>query len=207
MDVAETVRNILISKLAGVIEYYKDNEIKWETNNKLITTFEFPKKSSKFFILRQYRKSGELYILSEYKNNVKHGKYIMIYPAGNKRIAKFKDGKIVVSTEYFSNGKIKKQNNYNNGRLDGECIEFYNNGVIKEKTHYKNGRLNGEYKAFYKDGSLECETMFLNNKMNGVAKYYSKGKKIKEVFHSHGWFIKTIYFDENGQIKKNDLDW
>lgn len=208
MDIAETIKNIFIGKIAGIVEYYKNNEIKWETNSRLTTTFEFPTNSTKHFILRQYRKNGELYIYSEYKKNVKHGKYIINYPSGNKKVSKFKDGKVVISTEYFSNGKIKKRSNYNNGRLNGECTEFYDNGYLKEKKFYKKGRLNGLYQAFYKDGILECEANFLNDRMHGTTTYYSKkSKKIKEIEHSHGWHKKTTYFNENGQVDDKNWDW
>ncbi|WP_233898438.1 toxin-antitoxin system YwqK family antitoxin [Tenacibaculum piscium] len=81
---------------------------------------------------------------------------------------------------YFLNGKPFSQENYTNGKLDGELINYYPNGKITQQISYKNGLKNGVSKTFTDAGILIEEVLYLNDKLEGKAKYYDLKGNIKE---------------------------
>jgi len=76
---------------------------------------------------------------------------------------------------YHKDGKsIMSEENYVNGKLDGDYKTFFLNGEITEITSYKNGLLEGNYKKYSIKGLLYNDFNYANGKLNGMAIYYSR---------------------------------
>ena len=84
---------------------------------------------------------------------------------------------------YFKNGKLSLKRTYNNGKLNGECIEYTEDGLIKRAANFNNGELTGLYTQFNEDGTYSQIE-------------YSYGKPIHDYY---------IYGDQNGHMVKVNL--
>ena len=62
-----------------------------------------------------------------------------------------RDGKWV---EYYSNGKIKKEENYKNRERDGKWAYYDESGQIRWEGNYKDGERNGKEIDYDKEGNL-----------------------------------------------------
>jgi|GEM_PF-3089081 len=105
---------------------------------------------------------------------------------------------------------------------DQRCvIHLFSNGKVKHEIPYVNGKADGVYKVFSTDGSLLFETAYANGKMNGVRRFYPQSKDaIMEANYSNGSLtgkIKVIQPDynvfllypgnlTNGTIEYYDMD-
>lgn len=81
--------------------------------------------------------------------------------------------------------------------------DFYTNGKIEIEENYLNGKLNGERKIWYPNGKLFCNQFYINDTLDGksewfyesgqiyVEDYYQKGKKIN---------VSRTYFDSSLDI-------
>lgn len=126
--------------------------------------------------------------IKEYNSNgilIKKGQYVWIQDG------EFKLREQSGEWKYYDDetGKLKKIENFKNGRLDGAYLEYYSNGVIKIKGQY-NYKLVQIRKTRDKDGSIMKTSIA---KQAGTWEYYDstgriekrvtyskKGKKIKE---------------------------
>ena len=54
-----------------------------------------------------------------------------------------------VSKEYYSNGNVKEEVGYKNGKLEGEFKEYYEDGTLASKGQYKNGLIEGLVIEYY----------------------------------------------------------
>jgi len=85
-----------------------------------------------------------------------------------------------VKKEYYPNGKLKKEYQYNkDGLADGYYKKYYDNGDIFVKSAYKNGKLEGLGRTYYKNGQVEWEVNYINGKEEGNYKEYYKGGELK----------------------------
>ena len=76
---------------------------------------------------------------------------------------------------YHPDGKsVMSEENYVNGKLDGDYKTFYPSGEPTEITSYKNGLLHGNYKKYSIKGFLYQDFNYANGKLNGMAIYYSR---------------------------------
>jgi antitoxin component YwqK of YwqJK toxin-antitoxin module len=76
---------------------------------------------------------------------------------------------------YHEDGKsVMSEENYVNGKLDGEYKTFYPTGEPTEIAHYKNGLLHGNYKKYSIKGFLYQDFNYAEGKLNGMAIYYSR---------------------------------
>ena len=86
---------------------------------------------------------------------------------GKKRVGKWiffhEDGKTIMSEE-----------NYNNGKLDGEYKTYYKSGKPTEIAYYKNGLLDSVYKKYSIKGHLYQHFSYKGGKLNGKAVYYNR---------------------------------
>jgi len=86
---------------------------------------------------------------------------------GKLRVGKWvfyhKDGKTVMTEEFYKNGKI-----------DGESKVYYANGKLTEVLHYSNGKLNGNYKRYSILGFLYQDLTYVNGVLNGPAIFYNR---------------------------------
>jgi len=76
---------------------------------------------------------------------------------------------------YHEDGKaIMSEENYNNGKLNGEYKTFYNSGKSTEIAYYRDGLLDSVYRKYSIKGHLYQHFTYKEGKLNGKAVYYSR---------------------------------
>ncbi|WP_233098781.1 toxin-antitoxin system YwqK family antitoxin [Aureibaculum flavum] len=86
---------------------------------------------------------------------------------GKKRVGKWQyfheDGKTIMSEE-----------NYVDGKLEGDYKTFYNTGKPTEVGYFKNGKLDSVYRKYSIKGHLYQHFNYKNGLLNGKAVYYNR---------------------------------
>ena len=117
------------------------------------------------------------------------------------------DGNIIRIIKYSNRGILKTDKSFDNElRLNGISREYYTNGEIKTEENYVNGKKQGSYKNFYRTGELLREDVYYNDKMNGISTMYHRNGIIKkESFYSNGKKEGTFKtFDNLGNILQEE---
>lgn len=116
-------------------------------------------------------------------------------------------------TQYDDRGIISYQEEYKNGKLDGQRVVYYEpqNGQyrVMEYSYWRNGILHGEFKKFHPNTKLAEEGKYLDGNKNGEIKHYHPNGKIALIERykyavKHGY---QIVFDENGKQIGFKLYW
>lgn len=82
---------------------------------------------------------------------------------------------------YHTDGKlIMIEENYKNGKLDGDYKLFYKNAQLTKFAHYKNGKLNGNSKQYTTAGVLIEDLNYVNGELHGDAVYYETIGSVKQ---------------------------
>lgn len=151
-------------------KYYNNNRIRYSgtfEHGKEIGVFNFYSASNSKFpvIVKKYDKTSNLAEVAFYtpsgaleskgmmRDKDREGIWLFYHP----------DGKSVMSEE-----------NYVDGKLDGDYKTFYPSGAPTEITFYKNGVLHGNYKKYSIKGFLYQDFNYSKGKLNGMAIYYSR---------------------------------
>ncbi|MDA7631768.1 hypothetical protein N8778_02960 [Verrucomicrobia bacterium] len=61
---------------------------------------------------------------------------------------------------FHYDGTVKKESNYEDGKLNGEFIYYHEGGSISSKRIYKDGKLNGECISYRMDGSVWLKSLY-----------------------------------------------
>ncbi|MEE9258189.1 MAG: toxin-antitoxin system YwqK family antitoxin, partial [Nitrospinaceae bacterium] len=129
------------------------------------------------------------------------------------------------SREYFKNGILKAERNYDHGRLDGLVklyypngnietefiykqgkreglsIGYYKNGKLKDKGHYKDDKLEGPVRMFSSDGRLKAEMLFKKDLPEGSAKTYYPDGGLQYIYtYRKGRVIHRKDYDTRGKL-------
>ena len=100
--------------------------------------------------------------------------------------------------------KIRISGKVINSKKEGKHQRYYGNGeyyVLTDEENYLNGKLNGEQRGYSYDGYLTSKTNYLNGKKNGVFEYYEFNANSKE------YLLSGYYEYKNGfLIKESDYD-
>src|SRR5687768_12566236 len=84
-------------------------------------------------------------------------------------------------TFYFDNGKINRKATYNNGQPDGAWDVFRPDGTLSAKRSFKNGIRDGEWITYDETGKKPLrEEHYVNNKADGVWKVWFPSGKLKQ---------------------------
>ena len=114
---------------------------------------------------------------------------------------------------YDNKGQLKSQENYKNGKLDGQRVVYYEpiNGQyrVAKFEYYTNGVRDGQFKEYYPNTKLKAEGTYKDGNLNGTVKYYHGNGKLERIERykyavKHGWWI---FFDENGRQVGTVLYW
>ena len=76
---------------------------------------------------------------------------------GNKGSKKLYTGTI---REYYSNGKIKSEYSYKEGKENGLFIQWYENGKKKQEGISYNGEWNGTINSWWENGQKSSEVVY-----------------------------------------------
>ena len=154
--------------------YYKSGQPKQENNYK----------NGKVVSTKTYSEEGDLKVLWNYKDGLKHGVVASYYRGGQpKQIENYKNDKRQgVQKIYSEDGKLKSSMNYKEGQLDGLKETYYEYGQLKQANNYKNGKL-VSIKTYSEEGDLEGLWNYKDEKMHGVVEFYYKGGQPKQILY------------------------
>lgn len=94
------------------------------------------------------------------------GKYIDYYSNGNICLeCDFEKGRFEGKyIDYFSNGRVYSERNYKRSILHGKQISYYSNGQVCSEHNYKKGRYHGKQISYYSNGGVYSERNYTNGK-------------------------------------------
>ena len=97
-------------------------------------------------------------------------------------------------SRYFKDdGIMYVQNNGNKGSkklYTGTIREFYSNGKIKSEYSYKEGKENGPFIQWYENGKKKQEGISYNGEWNGtINSWWENGQKSSEVVYKDDFLI------------------
>jgi len=82
--------------------------------------------------------------------------------------------------------------------------EFYQNGQIEIEQNYLNGKLDGERRIWYPSGKLFCKQFYLNDSLDGKSEwFYESGQIYDEDYFQKGKPINVSRFYFDSTIEKN----
>ncbi len=145
-------------------------------------------------------------IMDGQQDTLRHGAYRSWYNDGKLRmITDYAEGKLNgFAKEWHSNGLIKSEGYYKNGRREGPWLYKYENGEryislffredkkdgsyklwypsggLKEMRNYKSDTLDGEYMAKFIDGSPKESRFYKNGLLEGTARLWYKSKGLNQ---------------------------
>ncbi|GIV42517.1 MAG: hypothetical protein KatS3mg034_1827 [Vicingaceae bacterium] len=111
-------------------------------------------------------------------------------------VEKFPDGKVkkevfylkqqdkkepVKEIEYYSNGKIKLEGTYKNGKMHGKWKVYYENGMVWSEGEYVDGLREGYSKVYYPSGKLQFEGEYKKGQRTGTWKFYTPDGKVQKI--------------------------
>ncbi len=111
--------------------------------------------------------------------------------------------------EYYPNGNVKSEINFDNNIRQGEAKFYYDNGNIKEILNYDNGKVDGLVKAYNENGNLHETYNIEDGKREGpVSKFDSNGVYIADINYENGKLVKEEESTETPktQVAENKMD-
>ncbi|MFN4233424.1 MAG: toxin-antitoxin system YwqK family antitoxin [Bacteroidia bacterium] len=186
------------STIITLTEYKKGYVVKQEKINRK------DKRGFKTGMHKTFYENGKVKTEVTYLDDKMHGYYKEYDFEGNLiKTLKYVNGELEkevseltpmeIFTEYYEDGKIKKQGGFKNNKPEGVHYEFDENGIPSASKIYKEGVLLGEglidsagmkqgpWKEFYPDGTLKAEGKYEDNKRIGEWKFYHPNKKIEQI--------------------------
>ncbi len=128
--------------------------------------------------------NGITEMFNENELGIKNGKYFKyengrIKEEGNYK-TNLKDGKWIYYIIEQDRCLLQKEENYKDGKLEGEYKEFYLYGGIKEEGQYVDGKKESEWKKYHSNGKLMKEENYKDGKLEGNYKEYWEYGQLKE---------------------------
>ena len=113
-------------------------------------------------------------------------------------MAFYKNGKIYgTKKEWYTNGKIKSEGNYQNGQAIGDHIHYDEQGNVNIKTHFENGE--EQWTIYLKNGVIQKKDFYKNNAIQKT-ETYQDDKIVSIENYDNGKIIKQLLYD-NGTVK------
>ncbi len=129
-----------------------------------------------------------------------------------------------IQRQYFSNGKMESEINYNTGLLDGDykkfskdgvlindrkfkkgkesgkCVSYYDNGKIMFEENWKDGIKEGDFIFYLPNDSIKFEEHYKKGLAEGTFKEYYDNRQIQSlVVYAKGKVVSEKYWNEYGQ--------
>ncbi|MDP4291968.1 MAG: toxin-antitoxin system YwqK family antitoxin [Bacteroidota bacterium] len=185
-------------KKQGKWKYFYDNDVV-----KLEGVYKDDLKNGYF---KEYDKNGLLLSIKKYVNDVEEAEAVEV-------------SKLVVKSDYYSNGQIKTTATYRGDVPEGVRREYDQNGKIVQGFVFKNGAVVGEgvvnedgvkdgnWKEYYDGGKLRAVGAYDKGKQVGEWVYYYPDGKVEQ----RGKFSKTGKYEGNwkwyfpdGSLKRDE---
>ncbi len=115
------------------------------------------------------------------------------------------DGKLNGTSKSFTNGVLRKVEEYKDDVLDGVYKEYDDAGNILYNIAYKNGKKHGNYIS-YKNNEVTCEREYIEGEQSGKTTNYRSGKRYEEINYVMGKKNgeATKYYIETGTIQSTE---
>ncbi|MBI2417428.1 MAG: hypothetical protein HYV28_05900 [Ignavibacteriales bacterium] len=101
-----------------------------------------------------------------------------------------------------SSGVKEREENYVNGKLEGETIWYHDNGKKKWVINYVNGKAEGERVDYFEGGETQIVSNYKNGQCVSQTRYYKNGQKMFEgkFFGGEELAGNVKYYGENGDV-------
>ncbi|MEZ4884485.1 MAG: toxin-antitoxin system YwqK family antitoxin [Chitinophagales bacterium] len=113
-------------------------------------------------------KSHLLESVTNYRNGVKHGLFLVMDDRGNITEKGFYvNGNLEGRVFVYDRGRISEETDYKNGQIDGERKRYYSNLQLQEAGTFKNGKRDGYARWYDQDGNVTIEYQYKNGEKIG----------------------------------------
>jgi antitoxin component YwqK of YwqJK toxin-antitoxin module len=153
----------------------------------------------------KYTAEGALIERKNYVGGLLDGKYETFYPTGTDYpeyiYAYVRDSIHGPVVQYYENGKVMFQVDFEMGQRRGIEKHFYPDGSPQRAYTYQNGQLNGPLVFYYQNGERAQEANLVDGKYEGEAKRFYPNGMVGEVLHYKSDNLDGVYneFDLNGR--------
>ncbi|SHN57269.1 toxin-antitoxin system YwqK family antitoxin [Desulfovibrio litoralis] len=115
----------------------------------------------------------------------------------------YKNGKVEgTGKEYYENGTLKSEYPYVAGKKEGMFKSYSASGKILLKTPYVAGKVEGMGKSYYESGKLKAEIPFVADKIEGIFKHYNESGKLEfEISYENNLAVSGICYKKNGETR------
>lgn len=122
-------------------------------------------------VCKEYYGNGRLASKRTFKDGKRDGLSRLYYETGKLQLESiYKAGRYVSSREFNEQGRA----------LNGEVKEYYPEGQLLSESNYDNGVLEGPAKVYYEDGTLRSQAIYQQGVLVSEKEYDVLGKLINE---------------------------
>lgn len=136
-------------------------------------------KNSDVVNVKYYSTYGLLLEEGQMKGKQRIGKWIAYDRKTKLKISEenFVNGKLEGEIKsFYTNGKLLKIENYKAGKKSGTVIMYAPNGNVVNNSNFLNGRKDGTFVNYDKNGQKLLSGKYKQGKPQGIWKYYKNGK-------------------------------
>ena len=185
---------VALNKDMGEITHRKvivNSDTSYIVANILLFSDSYIKKLNDNVVYTWYKRNSIKSTKGNYSGELLDGIFILYDLSGNMKVkGNYAQGLMDGKWYYWSKkGILLKTVNYKEGLLNGVLVQYNHMGAIVYSIDYKLGVYNGYYTK-YKSGIKISESEFKNGQMR-------KAKLFRD-----GLLFKKIFYDKNGQIRK-----
>lgn len=201
----ESYRSSFSEKIKEAI-LYENGDIKERYKARTIKNY-FPDVDDPEFLTLSataLERNGEQILIGKYIKNNKVGTRIAEgeFNRYGKKEGKWIFGYDRIEKTYFQlkKFKIKSEEYFEDGKLDGVQKTYFINGNVEYIYNYKNGLKNGVEKKFNRDGNLISEDNYLNGDLSERKYYFESGqlKGMSEYKNGKMNGLSIAYFENGG---------
>ncbi|MEP5612051.1 MAG: hypothetical protein ABJP45_07360, partial [Cyclobacteriaceae bacterium] len=100
---------------------------------------------------------------------------------------KYEKGKLHGVATSYEGGKKSSETEYRFGKKFGPHKEYFPNGDLKIQANYELNLFHGTYTQYHKNGQIEFSGLYVRNKRHKIWTYFDKkGKKTEEITYQYG---------------------
>lgn len=135
---------------------------------------------------KPYQSSSAFQYVGQFKNDKPVGSFTYFYESGKTKakIDFLDDGKTSYAKLYHETGYLMARGKYIDQQKDSTWVQYDDRGVISYQEDYKNGKLDGQRVVFYEPTAGQYMVMeyshWKNGVQNGEYKRYHPNKKVAE---------------------------
>lgn len=129
-------------------------------------------------------------------------------PRFERRVVKLSDNSVLSdgpSKEYYSNGQLYAEGNYERGKVTGDWVYYHKNGEVAKKVAYVDGKPSGEVTLYNEEGKVIANRQYDAGRRAGAWEQYDATgeQKLREDHYENGLAngVFKVWFD-NGQLHR-----